>query len=668
LGSWNGRPTENGPNPFYDFTDNVSYLLGKHTFKFGVEFSRIEADGFVHDTRGRIDFQSKHRAFAGSTALEDFFAGMPNQATQLVGQAHRKLTWRNYAGFVQDDWRVTQKLILNMGLRYSYTSPLREVNNLFGNFDPALGMVQQGQSSVGNTLWKPDYKDFSPRLGFAWDVTGKGTTVVRAGASIIYSSFVAASFIQQAGSFNFNGGSIGAIPTGASLNGVPGSGTIDLGTVNYTNTQLTNWNGVLFPGGRVACTTAKPCNIVAVDPNLHTPYLTNWNLSVTHAFTNNLSLEAGYVGNHGTRLTGITDINQPDIATGVQPFSVSTASHPAFPYLNYINRYSNDGRSNYHSLQATLTQRVSHGLNFTSGYTYGHGVDNGSENRFGPLPQDSTNPRAEYASGDFDVRHRFTFTAGYAIPGRKGFGQLLEGWKLNSIVTLQTAQPWNIGDTSNAFTFSTGDKNLRWDFFGNPSDFKSGSISLPYCSGFAISNPNTSAAAIDSSAATCSQTSGIYNTTAIPANSAAFIADCVAHAAGTLSTTPGGTTTNNLPSGGCFASGSSVMTPPALGTFGNMGRNIFRDNGFRNWDLSLFKTFTFKERFGVQFRVEVFDVLNRATVSNPNGANNGSHGGDDPSSASTFGCGCATPDFATGNPIIGSGGNRAIQLGLKLTF
>src|SRR5260370_19081400 len=95
-----------------------------------------------------------------------------------------------------------------------------------------------------------------------------------------------------------------------------------------------------------------------------------------------------------------------------------------------------------------------------------------------------------------------------------------------------------------------------------------------------------------------------------------------------------------------------------------MGRNIFRDNGFRNWDLSLFKTFTFKERFSAQFRFEVFDVLNRATISNPNGANNGSHNGDDPSatsgSSSAFCGGGQTPHFPTGNPIIDSGTNPAI--------
>jgi len=356
--------------------------------------------------------------------------------------------------------------------------------------------------------------------------------------------------------------------------------------------------------------------------------------------------------NRGTRLTGFIDLNQPNPATGIQPFSVSTASHPAFTYLNYINWYSNDGYSNYNSLQATLTKRVSHGLSFTTGYTYGHGLDNGSENRFGPLPQDSNNPRAEYASGDFDVRHRFTFTAGYAIPGRKGFGQLLEGWKINSIVSVQTAQPWNIADQSNNFT-PGGDKNVRWNFTGNPAAFKSGANSIPYCSG-----PNA-----------CSQQSGISGAvTATPDEwSKCVTADAAFVTAGALPNTLG---SSNLTAkgGGCFVEGNSFMTPPVVGKFGNMGRNIFRDNGFRNWDLSLFKTFTFKERFGAQFRFEVFDLLNRATISNPNGANNGSHNGDDPSNSSGFGGGAQTPDFATGNPIIGSGGNRAIQLGLKLTF
>jgi hypothetical protein len=393
-----------------------------------------------------------------------------------------------------------------------------------------------------------------------------------------------------------------------------------------------------------------------VNPNLRTPYITNWNLSVTRAFTNNLSLEVGYVGNRGTNLTGFSDINQIDPVTRVRPYS-------SFSYLKFINQATNGRISNYNSLQTTLTKRVSHGLNFTAGYTYGHGLDDGSENRFGGLPQDSRNPRAEYASSDFDVRNRFTFTTGYELPGRKGFGQLLEGWKINSIVSIQSAQPWNIADTNNDFS-TTGESADRWDFFGNPKDFRSGANSIPFCSGFAVptgsSKPNNVINGIDIGGVGCSSQSGINSSVVAFANSAAMAAQCA--------TLAPDATTLEAKGSGCYVGGNSVMVPPKANTFGTMGRNIFRDNGFRNWDLSVFKNFTFKERFGAQFRFEVFDVLNRATISNPNGANNGSHNGDDPSSSSAFGCGCQTPDFATGNPIIGSGGNRAIQLGLKLTF
>jgi len=721
--------TELAPNPYYDLQDSVSYLRGRHTFKFGGEFTHIEADSNVHPTQGRVFFKrgrtpgltdcTSSSGAKISCALEDFFAGNPFNGSQLIGNPDIKMTWRSIAGFVQDDWRVTPKFMLNMGLRYSYVSPIKEVNRLLGNFDPARGMVQQGQPSVGDTLWKPERKDFSPRVGFAWDVTGKGTTVVRAGASIIYSIFTPANFLAN----SLFGTSIAAVPTGAdlvmcpaatcgnpssSIYGTPvttpGSGTIHLGNIGFPASRLA-WNGVVFPstGGNVNCgdgvtlpsgaTDPSPCDLMAVDPNLRYPYLTNWNLSVQHAFTNNLSLEVGYVGNHGSRLTGVLDVNQPALGAGSCLNSPLTAAQLAdacnptspdfenvglrelearpyaarFPYLGFIDQVSNDGRSNYHSLQVTLTKRVSHGLTFTAGYTYGHGLDNGSLSRNGGFPQDNKNPGAEYASSDFDVRHRFTFTGTYELPGKKGFGQLLEGWKINSIVTLQSAQPWLVDDSGNDFS-GTGDLADRWDFFGNPADFKSGSVSIPYCSGFRISNRNTPAAAIDSSAATCSVTTGIYGTSYAPANSATFIANCVAHAAGTLSTTPTGTTTNDLPTGGCYASRNSVLTPPALGTFGNMGRNIFRDSGFKNVDFSVFKSFTFRERFGAEFRVELFNIFNHPNIANPYGASNGSGLGNNPSASSSFGCGCATPDYAAANPLVGSGSSRVMQLGLKLTF
>jgi hypothetical protein len=394
----------------------------------------------------------------------------------------------------------------------------------------------------------------------------------------------------------------------------------------------------------------------------------NWDINVQHAFGSNLSLEVGYVANHGARLTNFVDINQLDPVTGVRPYATK------FPYLKYINRTVNDGRSNYNSLQTTLTKRLSHGLNFTAGYTYGHGLDNGSLSRFGNLPQNSLNPAAEYASSDYDVRHRFTLTATYAIPGKNGYGQLLKGWKLNSTLTLESSQPWLVDDTSDNDFIGTGELTDRWDFFGNPADFKSGSSSLPYCNGPGGAGSGTGCTVLSpiSGQFGCAPGSDITPTSplgctavssSLPSASSMW-SQCTAHA------NPAAIADGNLATGGCYVVGNSVMTPPAQNTFGNMGRNIFRDSGFKNVDFSVFKTFKFTERYAAEFRWELFNVFNHPLIANPYGAANGWGGGTDPgaASAATFGCGCATPDVAAGNPLVGSGSSRVMQLGMKLTF
>jgi hypothetical protein len=674
FGSQGGRPLDSAPNPYWDLQDNISYLLGKHALKFGLEFAHIEGDADSHDQRGRFFFnggQTSAPSFACtssqtgscSTSLEDFFAGNLTFATLLTGNPNERITWTSTAGFIQDDYRITPKLTVNLGLRYSYVSPMHEVNNQLGNFLPSVGIVQQGQSGVGSTLWKPEYHDFSPRLGFAWDVTGKGSTVVRGGFSRIYSTWAIADFVANPGSQNVPGGaSLATVPTGAcnmtvpvgqTCSQVPGAstfgGNLNIGSLRIPGSKL-NWNGaggILPTTAAISCTLQKQCSVGAVDPNLKNPYVINYNLGVQHVFGNNLSFEIGYVGNHGALLTGQLDLNQANLATSVLPYASK------YPYVGFINQFSNFGWSNYNSLQATLTKRVSHGVDFTAGYTYGHGLDAGSLSRFGGLPQDSTNPQAEYANSDFDTRHRFTLEASYAIPGKKGFGQLLEGWKVNGILTLATGQPWVVGDSSNNFS-NTNENTDRWDFFGNPHDFLSSAESIPYCAfplapaaGVTLSNIGT---------ATCTEQSGVSGlVTPLPSS---LGAQCTAVA-------PDATT---LATGGCFVKGGSVMAPPKAGTFGTMGRNLFYDPGFKNLDFSVFKDFKFKERFGAEFRVEFFNVLNHPNLANPYGGAVGSNIGDDPSVPGSFGCGCGTPDIINGNPIIGSGGARVMQLGLKLNF
>jgi hypothetical protein len=422
---------------------------------------------------------------------------------------------------------------------------------------------------------------------------------------------------------------------------------------------------------------------MGVDPNLRDPYIMNWNLGIQHAFTRNLSLEVGYVGNHGSRLFGIRDINQAPLGAGWCQNSPLTAAQLAdqckgaspaiappkafnsqaaqearpyftrFPYLGFINWASNNVHSNFNSLQVTLTQRTSHGLSFTAGYTFAHGLDNGSLNRFGILPQDSNNPGAEYGSSDFDIRQRFTLTTTYSIPGIKGYGQMLEGWQINSIYTYQTAQPWSLWDAGNNFD-GTGENAYRWDIFGSPDGFRSGATSIPYCTGFGVDPVSGKAT---TGGVGCSQQAG---TLALPT----FLPKSLGDQCATMATDP-----VTLRAGGCYVTNSGVLVPAALNHFGNMGRNIFRDSGFRNVDFSIFKNFTFKERFGVQFRAEFFNLFNRPIFANPYGASSGTSGGqNDPSTPSGFGGTSGTPDVNAGNPIVGSGAARDVQLGLKLTF
>ena len=273
-----------------------------------------------------------------------------------------------------------------------------------------------------------------------------------------------------------------------------------------------------------------------------------------------------------------------------------------------------------------------------AGYTYSHSLDDvGANWDFGAgygLPQDSTHPQREYANSDFDIRQRLTVSLTYAIPGKTGFGQMLEGWEINTIATIASPQPWGVIDLTSGLAGIGGlpvsppqATPQRWDFFGNPSDFKSGSTPIPFFPGGSSNMPGA----------------------------------CTTDAANVGATA-------SLATYGCFAKGNSVLIPPPAGTFGTMGRNLFPDSGFRNLDFSLAKNWHFGERLRAQFRAEFFNILNHPNFANPYGGQNG-YGNNDPAAApSAFGCGCVTPDVAAANPAIGSGGPRSIQLGLKFIF
>jgi len=629
-------PKIQGPDTRFQFIDHVSYTVGKHALKFGGEIHRDSFSGGAYGgVRGRIKFGFCNDNY--NNTLEDFLGGIPCSATQLVGDPTRHLHNWGYAGFVQDDWRVAKNLTLNLGLRYEISTVIKEDHNLLGNFDPTVGLEQVGQQI--SSPFQGDHRNFAPRAGFAWDLGGNNRTVVRGGFGVIYETLNWESYLALNNSLG-----LGTIPTGA-VGVSPGGGSIAVGLVGFSggdpNNGGINWDpaitgvqGTVFPTTPLNC-TGGGCAILGVDHNLTTPYVYHWTLGVQYAFNPKVSLELTYVGNHGSNLVGIRDTNQ-DVAAN-DPGQDGQSGRPfnnQFPFLSNIYMMGNIYKSNYNGLQATLTSRNYRGLTFIAGYTYSHSLDDvGANWDFGAglgLPQDSTHPGREYASSDFDIRHRLTLSLTYAIPGRKSFAQMLEGWQLNSIVTLASAQPWGPMDTGTnvSETFAGND---RWDFFGNPSDFKSGANPTPY-----FTFDPTKPAATPSACVT--------NATAIGA-------------------------LDSLAAFGCYAKGNSAMIPPPLGTFGTMPRNLFRDAGFYNWDFSVAKDWRFTERFRGQFRAEFFNVLNHPNFANPFGGQNGwAHNDPSVPGPGGFGCGCATPDVAASNPVIGSGGSRAIQLGLKLSF
>src|SRR5260370_31166259 len=277
------------------------------------------------------------------------------------------------------------------------------------------------------------------------------------------------------------------------------------------------------------------------------------------------------------------------------------------------------------------------------------------------------------------MRHRLPISGTYAIPGRKGFGKLLEGWSTNSAAIIQTGTPWGINDTSTDFAGvgeangrnPQGNEGMQWNFFGNPKDFEA-------IHNFTGVDPTSGGAYT-----LCTK---LIKTNCVGGNNGLTLTGIPFFPGGGGLATPTANATCNQKAAalgplatasldvlGCYALGSSVLVPPAYGSFGTMPRNPWRDQGFRNWDASISKAFKVNERLSVQFRAEFFNVLNHINFVNPFGGPGGAGTPNDinPSKAggaSGLGHVLNTPDAATSNPILGSGGNRDMQLGLQILF
>jgi hypothetical protein len=681
--------TEDSKLTYYTIHDSVSYTRGTHVFKFGGE-GRIMPyfGGTPQNGRGVLNFgttaawatnsalpacKSPNPSCPGATALEDFLTGVTSPGQLLVGYEALNYSLNEFAFFAQDDWRILPRLTLNLGVRYENTLPLTEKTNGFGNIDPTLNtatdLVQATSSHP--TVYKDDALDFMPRLGLAWDVFGKGKTVVNAGFSVLDTTAVVYKSLISKGAI------LPAIPTGFTFvktNGTPfaGPGNITEGNIalaggvpgtasdgqpwavnkpvfNAGPSSLQCGDGLPIPGSSPAQNYPAPCVLNGINTNMKWPIVYGRSLGVQHAFTNNLSINVAYVGNHGTRLDNAGNINVPTLGAKNSSANgfIEQARRPyntQFPFYADMFELSYQDISNYDSLQLALNQRVSRGLTFSAGYTYSHSLDEGgvhSQN------MDPLHILLDYGNASADVRNILTFTATYVIPGRKSPGQMLQGWQLNTSVNnlgFTGGFPVAAGDTTNDLS-GTGQLLDRWTLVGDPHAFQIGGpgLSIP-CYGVTGSS--------FSKATNCTTVAAVTNMPALCQSAAAAEAVNPNLPAGTANATG----TLSLASFGCYFIGSSAIVPPAQGTFGTMARDALQAKAFHNWDMSVTKNWKLKERYGVQFRAEFFNVLNRTQYSSPNA---------NLAAPASFGQAAATPD--SGNPVIGSGA-RKIQFGAKLSF
>jgi Carboxypeptidase regulatory-like domain len=617
LGGGCGWPLETTPNYNYQFNDNISWSKGSHQIQFGGEIRHGGTVNYrANNARGQIRFRQ----------LTDFLTGNVRDGRLQQGDPTRHVTMNGFAGFIRDDWRVSRRVSLNLGLRYDVQTPIKDRDDLLANFIPSQGLVQVGKGidSPYNTQWT----NFSPRVGVAWDVFGTGKTVFRAGSALIYEVPPIRMFISSGG-LNLN-------PTGAE--GV-GTGNIDTFSRTVSKSDI-NWSlaGPVFDvnsSESSTCSIDSTCDVLGVLPNLKTPRVFSWNANIQQQLTNTTVLQIAYVGQKGVNLFSHRDINQvdPAIDDGSEqvgrPFAANCAptvsdegtayglgrGGPCFPWIEYAAMIENLGASNYNSLQVTLTQKAWKGLDFLMGYTYAHAIDNGTSNLSSDAPQDAFNYNAMRGNGDNDIRHRFTMALTYNLPEREAPLGLLKGWQATSILTLQGGKPYDPYDGSNDIsgTFTYGYEH--WNFAGNPHDMKASVNGIPYFEGSDAVNNSL----------------------------------CAAHAMA-----------SQLMDYGCYQMGSAVMTPPDPYTFGNMGRNILRSPGFYNWDMSVTKLVKFSERVNMQLRGEFFNVLNHPNFF-PSSATSRIAGG-------TVGQLVFTPDVYQANPVVGSGGSRHIQLGMKVIW
>jgi hypothetical protein len=611
--------------------DNFSWKINKHDLKFGVDFHRTSIQQYFDKYfRGRLRFKDTFDSSGKLIAngLQNFLAGNVIDGFQYFGNSTRHTFENNFGFYVQDGFRITPRLTLNYGMRWDYFGVVGEKNSLLSNItsiSPAAGtgtftLTQVGQPGLSK-LYNRDKKDFAPRVSLAWDVSGKGKTVIRAGYGIFFDSFsqdMVLGHLPYAPFFD-PGPAYNNIGPAAILSTSAAGGTIVAGSPVYAPTT----------------TCTFECDVFGFDRNIKTPYMENYNLNIQQQITSKAVLQLSYVGSQGHRLWRFFDLGQPstaainaaDLACNcINDFGSLARPLAGNPYgAFYVLQENSSGKSNYNSLQASLRINGWHGVTSIVNYAWSKSLDNSSDGEdFEPnaaQPNDSTQPNLEYGPSNFNLPHRFTWIFGYDLPHMGGGLQKLKnGWGMNSSATLQSGQP---------FQFNY---NFEDDYSGSGNAFDRPDVVGPI-----VYHPHDPSNYIDLSA---------------------FAIPCTITAAAQAA-----------------PSGLATDCVPGTRHFGNLGRNALHGPTFKQWDLAIYKNTAITERVKMQVRAEFFNVLNHPNFANPflpafiadPGFNGFKASGNREVGQAGYPI-TATGDVGIGNPFLGGGGPRGIQLAAKFTF
>ncbi len=469
----------------FQFMDNLSIVRGRHSLKLGVEVRRDrynqygnqKATGeFIFDGQSTFDPTNRN---ASGFIFADYMLGLPAQSARVVAMANGMLRRTSYYAYIQDDWKITPKMTLNIGMRYENARPWADkyrgivnvqtfgpgvdANGLIANAKPPVitrpgsgdfyeGLnfhfadgqaVQSGNQYMGRSLVNSDNNNFAPRIGLSYSPTDHWT--FRTGFGMFY--------VQDPGN-----------PVFDMARNLAGR---DLFITSIEDRSAVLQDPWALERQRFTCTGySGTClgapQILGNIQNMRTPYVTQWLFNIQRQLTDNIALEVGYLGNEGHKLQRFRIFNQPVPKTGPTD-SRSVIARTPWPVYGRLQEVDGVDNSNYHALSAKLTQRFSKGLTYMLGYTWSKAIDGGSGIRTNSgdtlWPVNSYDLHAERGLSQFDLRHRFVASYVYELPFGPGkpwathgvLGAVAGGWQLGGIVTFAGGTPVNVtqlGDTA----------------------------------------------------------------------------------------------------------------------------------------------------------------------------------------------------------------------------